>query len=380
MYVYFVVLENFAACMMMQKISIAQLKTMKFAASIIAATSLLSSTQAEVVKLSESNFDTFVDGSKHSFVEFFAPWCGHCKNLEPEWAIAGDTFLPEDDVLIAAVDATENMALADKYDVAGYPTIKYFPKGSTEAEEYKGGRTADTIVPHINEKAGLNRKVKKPISAVTDLTDANFEQIALSPEKAVMVKFYAPWCGHCKSMAPKYDKLASIFSGEKDVVVAKLDATEYPELAQRYEVTGYPTVKFFPFGSTVPVSYDGPREVEPMLSYLNEQASTFRSLNGELTDDAGRIKEFDDIIATAPKLDKSLLEKLNAAAASVPDSTPENHVSQYLKTAEKVVAKGLEYVEKEIARLSGMISKATVSAEKKTAFMFRRNVLKAFLL
>lgn len=117
--------------------------------------------------------------------------------------------------------------------MAGYPTIKYFPKGSTDAEEYGGGRTAETIITWVNQKAGLNRKLKKPPSSVMDLTEDNFENVALSTDKAVMVKFYAPWCGHCKSLAPKYDKLAGVFNGEKDVVVAKVDATEYPELAQR---------------------------------------------------------------------------------------------------------------------------------------------------
>jgi thiol-disulfide isomerase/thioredoxin len=99
---------------------------------------------------------------------------------------------------LAAVDATENMELADKYGVKGYPTIKYFPKGSTEAEDYNGGRTAETIVSWVNEKAGTSRKVKKAPSAVKDLTAENFEAVALNPNKAVMVKFYAPWCGHCK--------------------------------------------------------------------------------------------------------------------------------------------------------------------------------------
>lgn len=148
----------------------------------------------------------------------------------------------------------------------------------------------------------------------------------------------------------------------------------------RYEITGYPTVKFFPFGSTVPVSYDGPREVEPMLSYLNEQANTFRSLSGELAEIAGRITHFDDIIATAAKLDQALVDKLKAAAETVGDSVAAEHVKEYLKTSEKIVAKGVEYVEKEIARLTGMISKATVTAEKKTSFMLRRNILKAFQL
>lgn len=139
-------------------------------------------------------------------------------------------------------------------------------------------------------------------------------------------------------------------------------------------------MKFFPFGSTVPVSYEGPREVESMVAYLNEQANTFRSLTGELTEMAGRVKIFDDIIATAASLDQSLVDALTAAADAVTESAAAEHVSQYLKTAEKVAAKGVEYVEKEIARLSGMIAKSTVTAEKKTAFMLRKNILKAFQL
>jgi protein disulfide-isomerase A6 len=44
------------------------------------------------VQLSQSNFRDVIDGSKHALVEFYAPWCGHCKNLAPEWEIAGNTF------------------------------------------------------------------------------------------------------------------------------------------------------------------------------------------------------------------------------------------------------------------------------------------------
>ena len=102
--------------------------------------------RGDVVVLNDSNFTSIVDGSNNVLVEFYAPWCGHCKNLAPEWKIAGETFLPTDDIVIAAVDATDASATASKYEVKGYPTIKYFPKGSKEPEEYDGGRTADTII------------------------------------------------------------------------------------------------------------------------------------------------------------------------------------------------------------------------------------------
>lgn len=148
--------------------------------------------------LTESTFSQYVGGDKHAIVEFYAPWCGHCKNLAPEWATAGATFDESDGIVIADVDATENQALAQKFGVQGYPTIKYFPKGSTDAEEFEGGRSADTIVKWVNEKIGTNKKVKKAPTSVTVLEAADFDSVVMDPSKHVMVEFYAPWCGHCK--------------------------------------------------------------------------------------------------------------------------------------------------------------------------------------
>lgn len=73
----------------------------------------------------------------------------------------------------------------------------------------------------VNGKTGLNRKVKKTPSAVVDLTPANFDAV-VNGDKAVFLEFYAPWCGHCKSLAPKYETFAKIFAGETDVVIAKV--------------------------------------------------------------------------------------------------------------------------------------------------------------
>lgn len=153
---------------------------------------------ADVVNLTDADFDSYVDGSTNVLVEFYAPWCGHCKNLAPEWKIAGETFQSSDPIVIAAVDATANSKVAAKYEVKGYPTIKFFPKGdSVTVEDYTGGRTADSIIKWVNDKVGTTRKLKAVPSAVTALTTADFDAVALGP-KAALVEFYAPWCGHCK--------------------------------------------------------------------------------------------------------------------------------------------------------------------------------------
>ena len=60
-------------------------------------------------------------------VEFYAPWCGHCKALEPTWAKLADHFADRDDIVIAKSDATTNEF--DGVDVQGFPTLKFFPKG-----------------------------------------------------------------------------------------------------------------------------------------------------------------------------------------------------------------------------------------------------------
>ena len=116
-----------------------------------------------LIHATEETFASHVNGETNALVEFYAPWCGHCKSLAPEWAIAGDTFQPSDDIIIAAVDATEAPALAEHYKLEGFPTIKFFPKGGdvNDPEEYDGGRQADDIVSWVNEKVGTSRKVKK---------------------------------------------------------------------------------------------------------------------------------------------------------------------------------------------------------------------------
>lgn len=107
---------------------------------------------------------------------------------------------------------------------------------------------------------------------VLTLTQANFDS-TVEANEFVVVEFYAPWCGHCKKLAPEYEKAAGVLKSlTPPIVLAKVDATEEKELAARFKVKGYPSLQIFRGKDEQPIDYSGPRDSEGIISYLKKRA------------------------------------------------------------------------------------------------------------
>jgi len=135
-----------------------------------------------VLKLTADNFDQAIKDHSFLVVEFYAPWCGHCKTLAPEWekaatTLKGDTSVGQA-ITLGAVDATVERSLAEKFHIGGFPTLKIFEGNSAiESSEYEGPRDADGIVSFLKKRAG---------PASRELTSAE-EVASLKKDEAVIV-------------------------------------------------------------------------------------------------------------------------------------------------------------------------------------------------
>lgn len=120
--------------------------------------------------------------------------------MKEDYIEVSKIFKPTDPVVIAEANCDEHKDLCSKYGVSGYPTLKFFPAKSTEAEAYQGGRTAEDIISFVNSKVGTARKLAKAPSSLTHLDDSNFDAVMFGTDiqKTRLVAFVAPWCGHCK--------------------------------------------------------------------------------------------------------------------------------------------------------------------------------------
>jgi len=333
-----------------------------------------------VVDLLPDNFDDIVlKSGKPALVEFFAPWCGHCKTLAPVYEELAGTFASvKDKVTIAKVDADAHKDLGRRFGVQGFPTLKWFDGKSDTPSDYSSGRDLESLSSFITEKTGLKSKKKAPEpSNVEMLNDKSFKT-EIGGDKDVLVAFTAPWCGHCKTLAPTWETLANDFAAEPSVLIAKVDA-EAPNakaVAQEQGVKSYPTIKFFPKGSKEAIPYEGARSEAAFVDYINSKAGTHRTPGGGLNAAAGTIAALDALVSkfTGGEALATVSEEVTKAAAGLKDS----YAEYYVKVFAKLAANG-GYVEKESKRLQSLLKKGGLAPEKVDDLTKRSNILSRFL-
>ncbi|XP_011208094.1 protein disulfide-isomerase [Bactrocera dorsalis] len=205
-----------------------------------------------VLVLTTDNFDEVIKNNEFVLVEFYAPWCGHCKALAPEYAKAAQALAEkESPIKLGKVDATVEGNLAEKFQVRGYPTLKFFRNGVPV--EYSGGRQSADIISWVNKKTGPPAKELKTVEEA--------EKFLKDNEIAVV--------GFFKSQESDEAKAFISVANALDTFVFGLITED--ELISHYEAKDGAVVLFKPFDEKKAI-YEGEHTVENIKKFVQVQS------------------------------------------------------------------------------------------------------------
>ncbi|KAM5580516.1 protein disulfide isomerase-like 2-3 [Rosa sericea] len=235
-----------------------------------------------VLQLTPTNFKSKVlDSNRVVLVEFFAPWCGHCQALTPTWEKAATVL--KGVATVAALDADAHKSLAQEYGIKGFPTIKVFVPGQPPVD-YQGAREVKPIAEfavkqikallkdRLSGKATGGSSEKPEPNASVELNSQNFDELVVKSKDLWVVEFFAPWCGHCKKLAPEWKRAAKNLKGK--VKLGHVDCDAEKSLMSRFNVQGFPTILVFGADKDSPVPYEGARTASAIESFSLEQLET----------------------------------------------------------------------------------------------------------
>ncbi|XP_038148385.1 dnaJ homolog subfamily C member 10 isoform X2 [Cyprinodon tularosa] len=210
-----------------------------------------------VVVLDPSSFSDKVKGRAEGqtwAVDFYAPWCGPCQAMMPEWRRMARMVSGQ--ILVGSLDCQRFQTFCQSQGVRAYPEVRLYAGSTKQPDRYAtySGWSRDAQTLRAWALSSLPR-------ASVDLTPGTFRSQVLSGRDHWVLDFYAPWCGPCQHFAPEFEILARTLKGE--VRSGKVDCQAHYETCQSAGITAYPTVRFY--------AYRGSRRYEHSGEHINSR-------------------------------------------------------------------------------------------------------------
>ena len=182
----------------------------------------------------------------------------------------------------------------------------------------------------------------------------------------------------CKSLAPTWETVATDFINEPSVLVAKVDAEAENSKATAKEqgVSSYPTIKYFPKGSTTAEPYEGGRSEEALVAFLNDKAGTHRMVGGGLDTKAGTVDALDAVLSKITA--GGSLATVSEEASKLAQGMKDKYAEYYVKVLGKMNT-SQDYARKELTRLQSLLKKGGLAPTKVDDLTSRSNILRRFL-
>ncbi|KZT63979.1 thioredoxin-like protein [Daedalea quercina L-15889] len=265
----------------MRLASLLQLPSSLLAASFTLAIAALpvSSDEVELLVLTPDNFEQTVAHGVW-FIEHFSPYCGHCRNFLPTWEqlVKENANMSDPGIHLAQVNCAVHGDLCRDHGVDGYPQMNLYRDGKF-VETYRQSRAYDLLTSYLSAHAeptslpALPGTTEAPVATdvnpdgkVYALDEKTFQNAV--DEGHIFIKFYAPWCGHCKKLAPIWTQLAA--QTQHKLTIAEVNCEAHEALCRTEGVPGFPQLVYYGGKRAGKVEYTSGRKLEQLKAFAEK--------------------------------------------------------------------------------------------------------------
>jgi len=231
------------------------------------------------VELNPDNFDVST-ATGTWFIKFFSPYCPHCRHFAPMWQelVEDVDAIPSATLNMGEVNCAVYGDLCSRLSIESYPKMNIYQNGEF-VETFKKSRDRDLLTEFMAPYLGSATTTDAPESDNTEpppnplgelllLTDQNFQEVISKGH--VFIKFYAPWCGHCKKLAPTWLQLAEQMKNQ--LVIAEVNCEAYGSICRSQDVQGYPML-FYYDEAGAKTEYTGSRKLADLDAFVERLVS-----------------------------------------------------------------------------------------------------------
>jgi DnaJ family protein C protein 10 len=176
------------------------------------------------------------------FVDFYAPWCHHCRDVWPEWNLAAHSDDLPHSVHFGKINCETHHDLCAEHHVHGYPTFLLFHAGVRHQFDFDA-RTSGEFVRFVKETLEPIEEEFTPDSYKQLIADPTTRTENDDPDQMSerwVIDFFAPWCSHCHVMSPKFREAAKALRGV--VKFGKLNCELDASFCMQLGIRAYPTI------------------------------------------------------------------------------------------------------------------------------------------
>lgn len=318
--------------------------------------------------MTPSTIHAYIGGKRPLFVKFYSPDCPHCEDMEEDFANASVLFR---DTSFGAINCKEYPdACTEVFGVEGYPSIQLYPEYTNKSIHYNGRRKAEDFVEFV--EMNTNTKANRPrrIPLVHQLTPINYDKF-IDNVTFKVVLYCRPDVSHCQSYYTRIKKIATAFEMEKNVTVGYLNCYKYTEFCKKVKVTEFPLL--YIFRNKRPTLYEGKRDNEEILNYINEFCGTERQMDGLLNIDA-------DVRDDAAEIVGDFITSNNDNRKSYVDSMKELKGTEfYVKIMRRFLANGMDKIHQDVVVMKEILRKRRGSFETLDELTRRMNKFSLFI-